>query len=202
MTSELLQGIILGWGVAVPIGPINVLIMSYALQNYGKALSLGIGAMFADILFLLLSIIGISQIVNKPIIFNMLAVLGSLFLLYMAYGIFKNACRDIHIQQMEKGENKKSLFIKGLMLNLMNPFVIIFWVSVSATTAKMGNNVLLSLMGLFLGIISWITLFPLVIYKSRTLLKKNTTIALSYISSLILVFFAIMLICKTFFNFI
>ncbi|MBQ9724863.1 MAG: hypothetical protein IJV56_05925, partial [Neisseriaceae bacterium] len=59
---------------------------------------------------------------------------------------------------------------------------------------------ILSLVGLFLGIISWISLFPLFIYKSRTLLKKSTTIALSYVSSLILVFFAVSLIYKSFFQ--
>ena len=198
--NEFLQGIILGWGVAVPVGHINVLIMSYALKNYGKALSLGVGAMFADLGFLVLSILGVSQMVHKPFIFNILAVSGSLFLLYMAYTIFKNARRDIYIQKTENSENKKHLFIKGFLLNLMNPFAIIFWISVSTTTAKMGNHLILSLIGLFLGIISWIALFPLVIYKSRTLLKKSTTIALSYISSLILVFFAIMLIYKSFFQ--
>ncbi|MBR3481671.1 MAG: LysE family translocator [Neisseriaceae bacterium] len=198
--NEFLQGIILGWGVAVPIGPINVLVMSYALKNYGKALSLGVGAMFADLGFLTLSILGVSQIVHKPIIFNTLAIFGSLFLLYMAYSIAKNAQREIYVQKIEKTENKKWLFIKGFLLNLMNPYVIIFWISVSTTTAKMGNHLILSLIGLFLGIISWMTLFPLVIYKSRTLLKKSTTIALSYISSLILVFFAIMLIYKSFFQ--
>lgn len=196
--NEFIQGIILGWGVAVPVGPINVLIMSYALKNYGKALSLGVGAMFADLGFLVLSILGVSQMVHKPIIFNTLAVSGSLFLLYMAYTIFKNARRDIYVQNTENNENKIRLFIKGLMLNLFNPFVIIFWISVSATTAKMGNHLILSLVGLFLGIISWISLFPLFIYKSRTLLKKSTTIALSYVSSLILVFFAVSLIYKTF----
>ena len=198
--NEFLQGIILGWGVAVPIGPINVLIMSYALKNYAQALSLGVGAMCADLGYLVLSILGVSQIVHKPMIFNILAISGCLFLLYMSYGIFKNARRDIYIQKNINNENKKRLFIKGFLLNLMNPFVIIFWISVSTTTAKMGNHILLSLIGLFLGIISWITLFPLVIYKSRTLLKKSTTIALSYISSLILVFFAVMLIYKSFFQ--
>ena len=198
--NEFLQGIILGWGVAVPIGPINVLVMSYALKNYGKALSLGVGAMFADLGFLTLSILGVSQIVHKPIIFNTLDIFGSLFLFYIAYSIAKNAQREIYVQKIEKTENKKWLFIKGFLLNLMNPYVIIFWISVSTTTAKMGNHLILSLIGLFLGIISWMTLFPLVIYKSRTLLKKSTTIALSYISSLILVFFAIMLIYKSFFQ--
>lgn len=196
--NELLQGIILGWGVAVPIGPINVLVMSYALKNYGKALSLGVGAMFADLGFLTLSILGVSQIIHKPIIFNTLAILGSLFLLYMAFSLAKNARREIYIQNIEKTESKKWLFIKGFLLNLMNPYVIMFWVSVSTTTAKMGNHLILALIGLFLGIISWMALFPFVIYKSRTRISKKMAMLLSYASALILLFFAFSLIYKTF----
>ena len=40
----------MGLGVSVPIGPVNVLIMSYALRSYTKALCLGLGAMSADML--------------------------------------------------------------------------------------------------------------------------------------------------------
>ena len=36
--SSFLQGALLGFGVAVPIGPLNILIMSYAFTSYSKAL--------------------------------------------------------------------------------------------------------------------------------------------------------------------
>ena len=141
-----------------------------------------------------------SQLIHRPAILQILAIFGSGFLLYMAYGIFKNARRDVYIQNAESQGNKMRLFFKGYILNFMNPFVIAFWISVSATTAKMGNNFLWSLSGLFLTLFAWISLFPLAIYKSRTLLKKSTVIALSYLSSFILLFFALMLIYKSFFQ--
>ncbi|MBO7380320.1 MAG: LysE family transporter [Neisseriaceae bacterium] len=200
MLSDFIQGVILGIGVAVPIGPLNVLMMSYALKNYGNAWAIGIGAMCADIGFFILSVLGVSQLIHRPAILQILAIFGSGFLLYMAYGIFKNARRDVYIQNAESQGNKMRLFFKGYILNFMNPFVIAFWISVSATTAKMGNNFLWSLSGLFLTLFAWISLFPLAIYKSRTLLKKSTVIALSYLSSFILLFFALMLIYKSFFQ--
>ncbi len=52
------EGIILGFGASVPIGPINVLIMSYALRSYSKAFAIGAGAMSADITYLLFVLFG------------------------------------------------------------------------------------------------------------------------------------------------
>lgn len=190
---EFLQGIILGLGVAVPIGPINVLMMNYALQSYTKTLYLSFGAMLADLFFFTISILGVSQAVKNPVLFKYLAIFGSIFLAYMAYTIIKNAKRRISLKTVQI-EKKSSMFIKGLLLNLLNPFVIIFWISVSTTTAKLGSNFIASFSGLFLVLFAWITLFPLAIYKSRSLIKPEVAIVLSYISAIILLFFSCNLI--------
>lgn len=197
-----LQGILLGLGVSVPIGPINVLIMSYALKSYSKALCLGLGAMSADAFFLLLSAFGVAKLLNSPSIFKVLAVFGACFLLYMAWGIFKSSKNEIKTKSVnaDKIGSHASIYIKGLLLNLLNPYVIMFWLSVSATTAKIGGSFGVVLAGLVLGILSWITLFPLFIYKNRRIVSGKVAMWLSYISALILLFFAFSLIYKTFFT--
>ena len=73
------QGVLMGLGVSVPIGPVNVLIMSYALRSYTKALCLGLGAMSADMLYLALSAFGISQLAKIPIVFTCISVFGAAF---------------------------------------------------------------------------------------------------------------------------
>ena len=195
-----LQGILLGLGVSVPIGPINVLIMSYALKSYLKALCLGLGAMSADAFFLLLSAFGVSKLLNSPIIFKILAIFGACFLIYMAFEIFKSAKNEIKPQKAnsDKFGSYGAIYIKGLLLNLLNPYVIMFWLSVSTTTAKIGDSFTVVLTGLVLGIFSWISLFPLFIYKNRKFVSQKVAMYLAYISAFILLFFAISLIVKIF----
>ena len=196
-----LKGVLLGLGVSVPIGPINVLIMSYALKSYTKALCLGLGAMSADAFFLLLSSFGVSKLINSPSVFKVLAVLGACFLLYMAWQIFKSAKSEINAKNANTEElgSHGAIYIKGLLLNLLNPYVIAFWLSVSTTTAKIGGSFGTVLFGLIIGIFSWISLFPLAIYKNRKFVSPKVAMWLAYASALILAGFALSLIYKTFF---
>lgn len=64
MINFLFQEILLGYGAAVPIGPVNILIMSYAIKSYSYALLFGMGAMFADVFYLLLLNYGVLNFLN------------------------------------------------------------------------------------------------------------------------------------------
>ena len=189
--QQFLQGILMGLGVSVPIGPVNVLIMSYALRSYTKALCLGLGAMSADMLYLALSAFGISQLAKIPIVFACISVFGAAFLLYIALGIYRDAKRSVHLQSVERGSHV-AVFGKGFLLNIFNPYVIMFWLSVSASIGR--ERFGLALAGLVCGILSWITLFALAVYKSRAKISDRAARAFAYISALILLFFALKLI--------
>ena len=65
MFKSLLDGILLGIGVAVPFGPVNLLILSYALSSFKKAFFLGLGALVADAFYLLLLSFGILHFLNQ-----------------------------------------------------------------------------------------------------------------------------------------
>ena len=192
-----IQGILLGLGVSVPIGPVNVLIMSYALRSYTKALCLGLGAMSADMLYLALSAFGISQLAKIPIVFACISVFGAAFLLYIALGIYRQAKRSVQLQSVELGSHV-AVFGKGFLLNIFNPYVIMFWLSVSASIGR--ERFGLALAGLVCGILSWITLFALAVYKSRAKISDRAARAFAYISALILLFFALKLICAVIFG--
>ncbi|CZE47488.1 LysE family translocator [Campylobacter geochelonis] len=193
-----LKGIMLGWGVSVPIGPVNVLIMSYALKSYTQALALGLGAMSADALYLILLSFGMLEFLNYPTFFSVLAVCGAIYLSYMAYDIYKNASNVIAPQQDVKFTSHTKTFIKGFFLNITNPYVIMFWLSIATVTASIEGSFVLALLGLVAGILSWITLFPLAIYKSRNLIGAKASKMLSYFSAIILLFFAFLLIYEKF----
>ena len=187
----------MGLGVSVPIGPVNVLIMSYALRSYTKALCLGLGAMSADMLYLALSAFGISQLAKIPIVFACISVFGAAFLLYIALGIYRDAKRSVHLQSVERGSHV-AVFGKGFLLNIFNPYVIMFWLSVSVSIGC--EHFGLALAGLVCGILNWITLFALAVYKSRAKISSRAARAFAYISALILLFFALKLIYAVIFG--
>jgi len=190
MIASFLEGFLLGLGAAVPLGPINVLIMSNALRHYGAAVALGSGAMSADITYLLLILLGLFHFMEDPTIKLVMAVAGSAFLLYLAWLIFKGRHEPIHLQKIDKAPIFAN-WLKGYTLTLLNPYTVIFWLSVSAYIATKKLDPFFTVLGLFSAIILWITLMPLLIHKTKHLFSQRIVTLFSVASASILAFFAL-----------
>lgn len=196
MINFLFQGILLGYGAAVPIGPVNILIMSYAIKSYSYALLFGMGAMFADVFYLLLLNYGVLNFLNTPIILKSLSIFGAIFLFYISYAIIKNAKQSISFKNI-KFKSKQKTFLKGFLLTISNPYTIGFWLSIATISSDKSANVAL-ICGLIMAIFSWISLMPLFVYKNRKFISDSMESKLSYIAAIILIGFAFMLIYKNF----
>jgi L-lysine exporter family protein LysE/ArgO len=192
MLSVLIQGMLLGYGACVPLGPINLLIMSYALRSYPQALVFGFGAMSADITYLALIGMGTYKLLNGTWLLNTLSVLGALFLLYLALNIFKNR-HSYATKQEVKNASLLKIFTKGFILTLLNPYTIGFWVSV-ATLAQQASEELYFFIGLIVALFSWVILMPLVVFKSKHLVSERVMSVFSTVSALILAYFGVMLL--------
>ena len=196
--ESFIEGFWLGVGAAVPLGPINVMIMQEALKRYYSAVAIGLGAMSADLSYLSLILIGVMGFVSNQFFILTIGVFGSLFLLYMAWSIFSVAKEpiknDIDIKDIK---NKKSLFsywLKGYLMTLLNPYTVLFWISLSAYIGTKGLDPLLTIIGLLSAISLWITLMPYAIHRSKHLISQKVAEILSIVSAFILLFFALSMI--------
>lgn len=196
MIGFFLQGVLLGYGAAVPIGPINILIMSYALKSYLYAFLFGMGAMCADIFYLLLLNYGVLNFLNQPIILKFLAIFGAIFLVFISYVLIKNARAEISLKQMQLSTKPKT-FLKGFILTISNPYTIGFWLSIATISSDKSTNSII-IFGLIVAIFSWISLMPLFVYKNRGFISNKLATKLSYFAAIVLLGFALMLIYKNF----
>ena len=191
--DSFIEGFWLGVGAAVPLGPINVMIMQEALKRYSSAVSTGTGAMSADLSYLTLILIGVMGFAHNQLFIISVGSFGSLFLLYMAWSIFRSAKEPVKSTGVEQID-KKSLsyhWLRGYLMTLLNPYTVLFWLSLSAYIGTKGLDPILTVVGLLTAISLWIILMPYVIHKSRHLISKKTAEILSIISALILLFFAL-----------
>jgi L-lysine exporter family protein LysE/ArgO len=191
MAEAFVEGFVLGLGAAVPLGPVNILIMTNALKNYKNAVSIGFGAMSADITYLTLVIFGMFVFMQNKTIQMALTIFGSLFLLYIAYLIFKGRNDKIDIKSNEEVSKTTILknYLKGYTITLLNPYTIGFWVSVSAYIVSKNLSFVFTLLGLFCAILLWITLMPLLVYKTKHLFSQVVVKYISIIASSIMLFF-------------
>ncbi len=197
--ESFIQGLLLGFGAAVPVGPVNILIMSYSLKRYALGVGVGLGAMSVDIFYMLLMSFGLLKFLTQPLFLNLLSIFGFLFLLYIAYLTYKSADLLVAKELNLKENSFWSCYTKGVLLNLVNPYIIGFWISVSSFVAS-SSNALMSLSGLIISIGLWILGLPLVVSKSKRFISQTTAKIFAYASALLMVVFAFMLIYNTFFK--
>ncbi len=194
--APFMEGLILGFGAAVPLGPINLLIMNEALKSYKKAVAIGFGAMSADLTYLMLILYGITSYLKEELILNTLSLLGGFFLTYLAFLIFKGRKHHIHKVKITKDTTMLLNYVKGYVLTLLNPYTILFWLSAtsySTTTESLGMTVF----GMTFAIMLWIMLMPYIVYMKRSLISDKVSYVIATVSSLILLVFALSLLVES-----
>jgi len=106
-------------------GPTNIMILT-TVHNYGvkKAFEFSIGALFAFFVLLSISVIFNSILMNYlPNIIVVLQIIGAIYMLYLAYQIFK-------INNTSKKENQFSSFKTGFLMQFVNPKPVLFTLTV------------------------------------------------------------------------
>ncbi|MDD6924588.1 MAG: LysE family transporter [Campylobacteraceae bacterium] len=196
--DSFITGILLGLGVAIPIGPLNILIMNYSLSSFGRGFALGMGAMSADILYFVLLSLGVLVVFDNPWIFKSIAIFGAIFLLYMAWACYKNASKMLaKISNTERGESLLACYLKGLGLNSINPFIVGFWLSLSSVVASSANWMIAAL-GVLLALFAWVLGLSIVTSLARRIISAKVARIFSYVSAVLMLFFTAFLIYNTF----
>jgi L-lysine exporter family protein LysE/ArgO len=189
MYGAFFEGMMLGFGAAIPLGPINILIMTNALRSYPSAVALGAGAMSADTTYLVMIIFGAFHFLKDPNVMDIVSVIGVILLSYFAWAIWRGRNNPIHQTETEQISILKN-YLKGYSFTLLNPYTLIFWFSVSAYIATKQGEAIYMLLGLFAAITLWITLMPLVIHKTKHLISQKMATIFAIVSAGILLFFA------------
>ena len=190
--------ILLGLGVAIPIGPLNILIMNYSLSSFGRGFALGMGAMSADILYFVLLSLGVLVVFDNTWIFKSIAIFGAIFLLYMAWACYKNASKMLaKISCTERGESLLACYLKGLGLNSINPFIVGFWLSLSSVVASSANWMIAAL-GVLLALFAWVLGLSILTSLARRIISAKVARIFSYVSAVLMLFFTAFLIYNTF----
>ncbi len=187
--TSFIEGFLLGLGAAVPLGAINVLIMNTALHRYSAAVTIGVGAITSDITYLMLILFGFLHFIANPTLINVMTTIGALFMIYLAWTIWRDRNEPIHTISTQKTSLWR-YYINGYMLTVINPYSLIFWFSVSAYISSRELSILATIGGLLLSTSLWVTIMPLVIHKTKHLISQRIAKLFSIFSTIVLIFFA------------
>ena len=182
-------------------GPDNLFVMSNsALRGWKIGLYTTLGLCTGLIGHTILVAIGVSVIFQtSAIAFSGLKIIGAFYLVYLAWLSIQN--KELNLGKATQDSSNKSYYLTGVVMNLTNPKVAIFFLVFLPQFVNSNNNVSsqIFLLGL-LFIISAFFVFTSIAYLSSFLegtLKKSKTInkninliaALIYIAIAVNLFF-------------
>lgn len=172
--KPLFLGLIVGIAGAIPLGPINIEMIRRSIKyGFMSGLVLGLGACLADLTYLFSLSTGIFTVINKPVILKWIGIIGSIIVAFFGLMILKEKNTN---QLLKKPfQNSKNLFkqvLEGYAIALINPFIIVFWFSLSSQIAVISNNSFISMMsagvGVMISILFWTFALSFITSITRT----------------------------------
>lgn len=187
--------ILLGLSLSAPIGPINAAQVDKGIKfGFLHAWVVGVGAMVADLIFMMLIYFGLVQFMDMPFVKTFLWSFGCFVLIYTGVEGILGSKQDPTDGGLVRESPMKS-FRTGFFMALSNPLNILFWLgiygSVLAKTADSFENYQLFIYssGIFVGIFIWDFVMASVASGFRKHLNTRYLQGISIVAGLFLIAF-------------
>jgi threonine/homoserine/homoserine lactone efflux protein len=197
------KGVVLGFAIAAPVGPIGVLCISRTLR-YGRwsGLCSGLGAAFADMIYGIIAVFGLGLLAEVIVAGKFwLRLLGGIFLICLGLKTFLSKPRE-KVDLVTHGTLIKDFF-STLILTLTNPLTILSYVAIFAglgITKDIGDYGPWLVFGVFIGSALW----WLILSEGVTFFRKSVNAKLMqgihHVAGAVLMFFGLGAIVSSWFK--
>nr|WP_081276785.1 LysE family transporter [Paenibacillus polymyxa] len=188
--------IFLGLSLSAPIGPINAAQLDRGIKNgFWHAWFIGLGAITADIIYMMLVYLGMIHLLNSPFVKAFLWLFGFFVLVYTGLESIKNAGVISESELRGNGNTLTNSFVAGFLMSLFNPLSILFWLgiygSILANVASTYpvQQLLVYSGAIILGVLVWDVTMAAASSVFRRFLKPGLLKTISWMSGLSLVGF-------------
>lgn len=141
LSLPVIQGVGFGMLIAVLLGPVFfALIQTSITKGFKAGAAMAIGIVGSDAFCIFISFFGLLQIIQSPLALRLIGVFGGLFMI--GYGLFLVVSKKVNAPEVKLPEVKMGRILggsvaKGFLLNILNPFVIVYWLGVSSFVSAM-----------------------------------------------------------------
>ena len=170
-------GLVLGWSVAWPPGPINAEIIRRGLtRGFWPACAVGLGAATGDALWAVLVVLGAGALFASAAARLVLAVVSTLLLLVLAISFLRGAVqsyvawRSGVLARTRAFDSTRAGFALGLGLALSSPWNIAFWLAVigraEAMAAGLAGGIVVAV-AVIVGAVAWVVVLATLVVLLR-----------------------------------
>ena len=196
------QGLVLGFSIAAPVGPVGVLCIRRSMAGgFRSGLASGLGAASADAIYGTIAAAGLTLIADFLISQQFwLGLLGGAFLFYL--GIKTLTSKPVFEAANVEKTSVAGDYFSTLLLTLSNPMTIFSFAAIFSGMSAQALPVFrfsafLLVLGVFLGSAGW----WLILSGSVGLLRSRVTPSIltwvNHVSGLVILCFALFLLSKT-----
>lgn len=160
-----LVGMILGFSLTIPPGPMNALIVARSVRSARDGTLTGLGAMVADLVLAIL-VYGLRSAVDLQAYLRPVYALGAVAMGFLAYRLLatRNAPPTVDPRRV-------ATFSQALGVGVTNPLQIVWWLTAGLAFAYIGG--ILLFVGIFVGIAVWIVVFPIAVHAGTRRLSRG-----------------------------
>jgi threonine/homoserine/homoserine lactone efflux protein len=163
------------------------------------------GIAFANLVYILLALFGITLIKDNQTLFLTIKILGSFYLLYICFLLLKSKKRELFSKKIEKKDEKKDVikyFLMGFLSAILNPKNSIFYFTMFSISIQNHTPFYVQsffALWMFLAVLLWdiFVVYLVTNVKSKNFLEKYSN-KIEKISGFILLFLALSIIFNTF----
>ncbi|MCI5054636.1 MAG: LysE family transporter [Flavobacteriales bacterium] len=193
-----IQGFIVGLGMVIFIGPVFFTLLKGTL-NYGRLAgwAVAFGIFISDVVCVGICYAGAAPFFKNPNNQFWIAIVGAVILLAMGINYLISSKPKMGKELKVKSKEFLSFFIKGYLVNFVNPFVFLVWISVIAFAEEdYGNStdLLLFLSAALLAILFTDTLKVFFAHKLKKFIKENFLLKVYKVIGIIMLIFGLRLV--------
>jgi threonine/homoserine/homoserine lactone efflux protein len=197
------SGVVIGFVIAAPIGPVNVEIIRRGLwEGFRAALLTGIGSTIADVVYILIAYAGADPLSHRAGASRLLFSAGALVLIYLGGMAIRGAMRPVPLPSAAGDEpgggagRGRRAFAAGFVITILNPMTIAFWLGIlgaalAARPRQQFGIELLYVVSLMTGCLIWVVLLAAGLHFGRSLVRGPALRIVSAVAGLSLIGFGL-----------
>lgn len=195
--NSFLSYVLLGLSLSAPIGPVNAAQLDKGIRGgFLHAWFVGLGALSADLMYMLLVYFGVVHFLNTSFMKSFLWLFGFFVLTYIGIDSLKQAGK-IPDGGMRGSEPLRKSFLSGFFMSISNPLSILFWLGIygsvlAQAAAHMRTlDLIINSSAIIVGLLVWD--FTMAGFASvfRKLLTNRVLMLISILSGLSLIGFGL-----------
>lgn len=139
MQAAILEGIGMGFLLSLMVGPVFFMLITTSMeQGFRYAAVLALGILISDLVYVLITYFGVSYLTQYPLIQQVLGYVGGGILIGFGISFWRKKVMDRPNSGglITEKAKKRTAFAKGFGVNGVNPFVMLFWISIASLVSS------------------------------------------------------------------